>query len=71
MIGSFNRPFALEQRMNPDKAVNLDAMIPRADFGGGEDIRSGGQPRSTISIQDLDDGFFLYQLRKPDFQREM
>jgi uncharacterized protein DUF262/HNH endonuclease len=50
-------------------AVNLDALIPRDDFGG-DAKNAGGQPRTAIAISDLDDGFFSNYLRKPDFQRE-
>lgn len=49
--------------------VNLDAMVPREDFAAGGDT-SGGNPRGTISITDLDNGFFSNALHKPDFQRE-
>lgn len=50
-------------------AVNLDALVPRDDFEL-EAASSGGNPRSTIAIADLDSGFFSNSLRKPDFQRE-
>ena len=50
--------------------VNLDALIPRDDFGAPSG-QAGGSPRSTISISDLaKNGFFQSSLRKPDFQRE-
>ncbi len=50
--------------------VNLDALIPRDDFGDKPEAKAGGQPRSAISVTDLDSGFFSRSLRKPDFQRE-
>ncbi|HXS41297.1 MAG TPA: DUF262 domain-containing protein [Stellaceae bacterium] len=49
--------------------VNLDAMIPRADFTA----ESQGQNFSSInrlSITDLEQGFLIPTLKKPDFQRE-
>jgi hypothetical protein len=50
--------------------VNLDALIPRDDFVS-EQGDSGGSPRTTISLSELDrDGFFQNSMRKPDFQRE-
>ncbi len=52
--------------------VNLDAMIPRADFALIEnaDIPSSGQIQ-TISLRDFqEDAPLLPNLRKPDFQRE-
>ena len=59
----------VERRMAAN-TVNLDALIPRADFEAGE-IHSGGNPRQNISLSDLaSNGFFQNNLRKPDFQRE-
>lgn len=50
--------------------VNLDALIPRDDFGA-DATNAGGSPRNTISVSDLaKNGFFQNNLRKPDFQRE-
>lgn len=49
--------------------VNLDALIARDDFAAIEG-QVGGNPRTNISITDLDGGFFATDLRKPDFQRE-
>jgi hypothetical protein len=53
------------------KTVNLDALIPRADFEAEEDLSQGPSP-DTIQIRDLERGtsFFFGALRKPDFQRE-
>ena len=53
------------------RLVNLDALIPRADFETTEDI-SQSSPPSTIQIRDLEraSSFFFGTLRKPDFQRE-
>lgn len=49
--------------------VNLDALIPREDLEVDEKA-----PNLTsiqrISIKDLEEGFLLNALRKPDFQRE-
>lgn len=53
--------------------VNLDALIPRADFETDETITAlaGGRPKDTFSANDLKRGeFFFSYLRKPDFQRE-
>ena len=63
-----NKPFGVEKRMSSN-AVNLDALIPRDDFAVDVAV-AGGNPRGTISILDLDGGFFAGSLRKPDFQRE-
>lgn len=53
------------------KTVNLDALIPRADFETAEDF-SQAPPPNTVSIRDLEraTSFFFAALRKPDFQRE-
>lgn len=53
----------------PTNTVNLDALIRREDFAADAD-HIGGNPRTNISIPDLDGGFFSGDLRKPDFQRE-
>lgn len=49
--------------------VNLDALIPREDLAERHDV-----PNLTsitrLSITDLEKGFFIATLRKPDFQRE-
>lgn len=52
------------------KVVNLDALIPRADFAIGN--LAGGTSDNTdhIKMSDLHDPFFAPTLRKPDFQRE-
>ena len=57
----------------PAKTVNLDALIYRDDFEAQGDVDEGnvgGNPRQTIAVSDLDNGFFENRLRKPDFQRE-
>src|SRR5258706_6377674 len=54
------------------KLVNLDAMIPRADFALLEknDVPATVQIQ-TISVRDFQEGSpLLPNLRKPDFQRE-
>src|SRR5579885_2850738 len=54
------------------RLVNLDAMIPRADFAL-EDDKSGASYENiaSISVRDLKpDGLIRPILRKPDFQRE-
>jgi HNH endonuclease len=62
-------PFVGETRL-AGATVNLDALISREDFSG-EPERTGGSPRRTISLSDLEsNGFFQHSLRKPDFQRE-
>lgn len=49
--------------------VNLDALIVRDDFAG--DITTKGvSERQRIQVNDLEGGFLLPALRKPDFQRE-
>jgi len=52
--------------------VNLDALIPRADFETDETANApSGRPKDTFSANDLKSGeFFFSYLRKPDFQRE-
>ena len=52
--------------------VNLDALIPRADFETEETVSApSGRPKDTFSANDLKSGeFFFSYLRKPDFQRE-
>lgn len=51
--------------------VNLDAMIIRDDMAAvSGETRPSAQSRTTLSILDLDGGFFATGLRKPDFQRE-
>ena len=50
--------------------VNLDALIPREDFAVGG-TPSKATPLDRISITHLDKaGYFVADLRKPDFQRE-
>ncbi len=58
-----------EQKM-PANTVNLDAMIVRDDMAIESVSASSAQSRTTMSILDLDGGFFATGLRKPDFQRE-
>lgn len=53
----------------PTNLVNLDALIPREDFEVVIDASPFDQ-KDTISIVDLQQGFFYSALRKPDFQRE-
>ena len=51
-------------------SVNLDALIPRADFDIVESTSQSAPPQ-TMQIRDLEkDAFFYSGLRKPDFQRE-
>jgi hypothetical protein len=51
-------------------SVNLDALIPRADFDIIESTSQSAPPQ-TMQIRDLEkDAFFYSGLRKPDFQRE-
>lgn len=52
--------------------VNLDALIPRADFETEETvITPSGRQKEAFSATDLKSGeFFFSYLRKPDFQRE-
>lgn len=51
--------------------VNLDAMIPRADFASKSDDDSSAEKIQTLSIEQLkQDSLLVHRLRKPDFQRE-
>lgn len=51
--------------------VNLDAMIPRADFSSTSDEESSAEKIQTFSIEQLKkDSLLVHRLRKPDFQRE-
>ena len=50
--------------------VNLDAMIPRADFALQDDEGLSYGKESTIGLKDLKDDGLVSILRKPDFQRE-
>lgn len=51
--------------------VNLDAMIPRADFASMSDENSSAEKIQTFSIEQLkEDSLLVHRLRKPDFQRE-
>ncbi|WP_281990735.1 HNH endonuclease [Sulfitobacter geojensis] len=51
--------------------VNLDAMIPRADFASTRDDQSSAEKIQTFSIEQLkQDSLLVHRLRKPDFQRE-
>ncbi len=52
------------------KCVNLDAMIPRADFGEVETV-SKQERISNFGIEHLSETSPIFRaLRKPDFQRE-
>lgn len=51
--------------------VNLDAMIPRADFASTANDESSAEKIQTFSIEQLkQDSLLVHRLRKPDFQRE-
>jgi hypothetical protein len=50
--------------------VNLDALIPRADFAATGAAESNPNIFNNIGILTLDTGIILPLLRKPDFQRE-
>jgi len=54
------------------RLVNLDAMIPRADFALQDDVHAASYENvPSISVRDLKpDGLIRPILRKPDFQRE-
>ncbi len=53
------------------KTVNLDAMIPRADFCESEDSATQSEKIQSLGLSQLDEhSFFIPSLRKPDFQRE-
>jgi len=54
------------------RLVNLDAMIPRADFALADELGATSHEKpQQIVIRDLkSDGFMRPILRKPDFQRE-
>ena len=53
------------------KKVNLDAMIPRADFCELEEKTPHAEKISSLGLSQLDANSFLVpNLRKPDFQRE-
>ena len=53
------------------KTVNLDAMIPRADFCESDDDAAQSEKIQSLGLSQLDQGSFLIpSLRKPDFQRE-
>lgn len=51
--------------------VNLDAMIPRADFALQDDVNAASYENvPSISVRDLKpDGLIRPILRKPDFQK--
>jgi hypothetical protein len=49
--------------------VNLDALLPREDLAERSDVPNFSSIH-TIGIIQLETGFFLNTLRKPDFQRE-
>lgn len=51
--------------------VNLDAMIPRADFAATSSDESSAEKIQSFSIEQLkQDSLLVHRLRKPDFQRE-
>lgn len=51
--------------------VNLDAMIPRADFAETTPDENSAEKIQTFSIEQLKkDSLLVHRLRKPDFQRE-
>lgn len=51
--------------------VNLDAMIPRADFAATLDDSNSAEKIQSFSIEQLkQDSLLVHRLRKPDFQRE-
>ncbi len=51
--------------------VNLDAMIPRADFTVQTDQSSSGEKINSLGVEQLSaTSLVLKNLRKPDFQRE-
>ena len=53
------------------RTVNLDAMIPRADFCESDDDAAQSEKIQSMGLSQLDQGSFLIpSLRKPDFQRE-
>lgn len=52
------------------KVVNLDALIPRADFAIGDLSGGSSDNADHLKMSDLHDSFFGPTLRKPDFQRE-
>lgn len=53
------------------KTVNLDAMIPRADFREAQESPSQAEQIQTLNLSQLSpDSFLVPSLRKPDFQRE-
>ena len=52
------------------RLVNLDAMIPRADFAVQDDDSPYYEKLSNIGLKDLKDDGVVSILRKPDFQRE-
>ena len=49
--------------------VNLDALVAPDDFAG-DTNHKGISDRQRIQVTDLESGFLLPALRKPDFQRE-
>ena len=53
------------------KTINLDAMIPRADFSEAQENASQAEQIQTLNLSQLSpDSFLVPSLRKPDFQRE-
>lgn len=51
--------------------VNLDAMIPRADFATHTTEDSASDKIATLAIEQLrNESLLVHRLRKPDFQRE-
>ena len=52
------------------KVVNLDALIPRADFAISDLSGGSADNADHIKMSELSNEFFGPTLRKPDFQRE-
>ncbi|WP_419904850.1 hypothetical protein [Kiloniella sp.] len=51
--------------------INLDAMIPRADFAAQSNEDSSVEKIQSISVEQLtQNSMLVHRLRKPDFQRE-
>lgn len=68
-LGSYGRP-STEGSAPMARRVNLDAMIPREDFGREEDVYDLDLIRD-FPLANLDRELpILRLLRKPDFQRE-
>ncbi len=67
--GIFNPWKSRGDEMASRNVVNLDALIPRADFT--EELTPTAPPDiRALDIRQLEAGFLAHSLRKPDFQRE-